>query len=37
MRKEDFIERNEDQCKDVIQYIIEYLVYGDKNDAGYFE
>lgn len=37
MRNMDFIERNEDQCKEVIQYIIEYLVYGDKNDSSFFE
>lgn len=37
MRKMDFIDKNEDQCKEVIQYIIEYLVYGDKNDSSFFE
>lgn len=37
MRKMSYIEKNEDQCKDTIQYIIEYLVYGDKKDPNFFE
>ncbi len=37
MRKIDYIEKYEDQSKEVIQYIIEYLVYGDKNDSSFFE
>ncbi len=37
MRNLQFIDKYEDQCKEVIQYIIEYLVYGDKNDSSYFE
>jgi len=37
MRKIDYIDKYEDQSKEVIQYVIEYLVYGDKNDASFFE
>jgi len=37
MRSNYYIEKYEEECKEVIQYIIEYLVYGDKNEAGFFE
>jgi len=37
MHQNGFLEKNEEQCKDIIQYIIEYLIYGDKHDSTFFE
>jgi hypothetical protein len=37
MHSTSYIEKYEDQCKEVIQYIIEYLIYGDKHDSSIFE
>lgn len=33
MRNSSYLDKHENQCKEVIQLIIEYLIYGDKNDS----
>ena len=37
MRKSGYIEKYEKQCFDVVALIVEYLIYGDKNDSNIFE
>jgi len=37
MRKSGYIEKNEKQCFEVVSLIVEYLIYGDKNDSQIFE
>jgi hypothetical protein len=37
MHGENFIRQNESQCIKVIELVIEYLLYGDKNDSNIFE
>jgi len=37
MKNSSYIEKHEEQCKEVIQYIIEYLIYGDKHDPNIFD
>jgi hypothetical protein len=37
MRNQSFIDKHEEQCKEVINYIIEFLIYGDKHDSHIFE
>jgi len=36
MRNVSYIEKNEKVCSEVISLIVEYLVYGDKNDDQIF-
>jgi protein CLEC16A len=37
MKNNSYIEKHEEQSKEVIQYIIEYLIYGDKHDPNIFD
>ncbi len=37
MHSENFIKQNELQCCKVIELIIEYILYGDKNNQSIFE
>ena len=37
MRNMSYLDKNEEQSKEVIQYIIEYLIYGDKHDSSIFD
>jgi protein CLEC16A len=37
MKNINYIEKHEEQCKDVIQYLIDYLIYGDKHDSNIFD
>lgn len=37
MHNPGFLQKNEEQCKEIIQYIIEYLIYGDKHNPAFFE
>ncbi len=37
MHSENFIKLNELQCCKVIELIVEYILYGDKNDQSFFE
>ncbi len=37
MHNTNYIEKYEEQCKDVINLIIEFLIYGDKHDSAIFE
>ena len=37
MRDKSYIEKNEKQCLEVISTIVEYIIYGDKNDTQIFE
>lgn len=37
MHGENYIRQNEVQCTKVIELVVEYLLYGEKNDASIFE
>ncbi len=37
MRSFSYLEKYEEQSREVIQYIIEYLIYGDKNCSAIFD
>jgi len=37
MRKKEHLEKYEKQSVDVISTIVEYIIYGDKNDPLIFE
>ncbi len=37
MRNISYLDKYEEQSKEVIQYIIEYLIYGDKHDSSIFD
>ena len=37
MHNSNFIDKHEEDCKRVIDTIIEFLVYGDKYDSYIFE
>ena len=37
MHGDNFLKQNESQCMKVIDLIVEYLLYGDKNNQQIFE
>lgn len=37
MHGENFIRQNEHQCLKVIELVIEYILFGEKNDSNLFE
>lgn len=37
MKKKSYVNKNETLCKEVVELIFDYLIYGDKNDQNIFE
>lgn len=37
MHNNSYLDKHEEQSKEVIQYVIEYLIYGDKHDSSIFD